>query len=220
MAIISKLYEELSRFNTFSVNGRTCENGAFSALISDKPYKWYENIMFQYGFNGIVTLTDGLPRLLGGRAWDINGYFTDIQKDYTEFTILWTNGQRGTVIAYNRELPNPVQTSNLLDTRLIDDRHIWTRTDGSVCVAFDINRVPARTKEHDDILGYIRRNIPFNLMQITKTIDTRLSPCVIITDKKAILGFADLDGHMTVPTFGKEVDASSIMDYVRKVGKQ
>lgn len=58
------------------------------------------------------------------------------------------------------------------------------------------------------------------IVQITKTISARLSPCVIITNKKAMLGFVDLDGHMLVPTFSKEVDASAIIDYVRKVGKQ
>lgn len=218
IAISSKLYEELSQFNTFDVNGYLCENGAFSALISDEPRLWYDNFMFQYGYNGIITMTYGLPKVFGKYTWSIDGYSVNKKENHTEFEVTWSNGRRGIIKAYNRELPESVQTSDLLDVRLIDDRHSKVCINGDALIVFDINRVQAGTKEHNDILNYIRKNIPFNFMKMSKT-GMRLAPCVTITNQKATLGFIDLDTHEIVPTFGKEVDASPIMDYITKAGE-
>lgn len=64
----TKLYNELSQFNTFNVNGFICENGAFSALVSDRPRHRYDKIMFQYGYSDLISLTDGLSALFGSQA--------------------------------------------------------------------------------------------------------------------------------------------------------
>lgn len=124
----TKLYNELSQFNTFNANGFICENGAFSALVSDRPRHRCDNIMFQYGYSNLISLTDGLH---GSQAWDIDRFVSSKGNDYTDYTIIYSNGQQSQIRAYNRELPNEVKTDTLIDVQLIDDRHTNIYVDGN-----------------------------------------------------------------------------------------
>lgn len=219
--VVAKLYNELIQFNTFVVNGYVCENGAFSALISDKPKYRHDSIMFQYGYSNIISLTDGLPVLFGSQAWDIIEFYVEHGNDYTDYTITYSNGQQSKVRAYNRELPDVVETDNLIDVRLIDDRHTNIYVDENnttVCVVFDVNRVKAKTKENAKIYEYIRRNIPINFMQLElDDKKMRLTPCAMVTNDSTTLGLVDLNNYKILPTFGREVDASPIIEYVEEL---
>lgn len=219
--VVAKLYNELTQFNTFVVNGYICENGAFSALISDKPKYRHDSIMFQYGYSNIISLTYGLPVLFGSQAWDIIEFYVEHGNNYADYTITYSNGQQSKVRAYNRELPDVVETDNLIDVRLIDDRHTNIFVDNdtvTVCVALDVNRVRAGTKDNARIYDYIHRNIPVNFMQLElKERKMRLMPCIMITDNKARLGFVNVDDYKVIPTFGREVDISPIIGYVEEL---
>lgn len=216
--VVAKLYNELTQFNTFVVNGYVCENGAFSALISDKPKYRHDSIMFQYGYSNIISVADGLH---GSQAWDIDRFVSEKGNDYTDYTIIYSNGQQSQIRAYNRELPDEVKTDTLIDVRLIDDRHTNIFVDNdtvTVCVALDVNRVRAGTKENARIYDYIHRNIPVNFMQLElKERKMRLMPCIMITDNKARLGFVNVDDYKVIPTFGREVDISPIIGYVEEL---
>lgn len=219
--VVAKLYNELTQFNTFVVNGYVCENGAFSALISDKPKCRHDSIIFQYGYSNIISLTDGLPVLFGSQAWDIIEFYVEHGNNYADYTITYSNGQKSKIRAYNRELPDAVETDTLIDARLIDDRHtnIFVDNDDiTVCVALDVNRIRARTKENAKVYEYVRKNIPVNIMQLAlKEEKMRLMPCVMITDNKATLGFVNVDDYKVIPTFGREVDISPIIGYVEEL---
>lgn len=214
----ARLHEELSGFNSFVVNDYVCENGAFSALVSDRPKHRCDNIMFQYGYSNIISLTDGLH---GSQAWDIDRFVSTKGNDYTDYNIVYSNGQKSEIRAYNRELPDEVRTDTLIDVRLIDDRHTNIYIDGNnttVCVVFDINRVKAKTKENAKIYEYIRKNIPVNFMQLELD-DTkmRLAPCVMVTNNSTTLGLVDLNNYKILPTFGRKIDARPIIGYVEEL---
>lgn len=214
----TKLYNELSQFNTFNVNGFICENGAFSALVSDRPKHRCDNIMFQYGYSNIISVTDGLR---GSQEYDIDRFASVNGNNYIDYTIIYSNGQQSQIRAYNRELPDEVKTDTLIDARLIDDRHTNIYVDGSdttVCVVFDVNRVKAKTKENAKIYDYIRRNIPVNFMQLElDDKKMRLAPCAMVINNSTTLGLVDLNNYKILPTFGREVDASPIMEYVEEL---
>lgn len=209
----TRLYEELSEFNSFVVNGYVCENGAFTALVSDKPKHRYNNIMFQYGFGDIICLDSQL-----------NEYYAEHGNNYSDYIVVYSNGQKSKIRAYNRELPDAVETDTLIDARLIDDRHtnIFVDNDDiTVCVALDVNRIRARTKENVKVYEYVRKNIPVNIMQLAlKEKRMRLMPCVMIANGKATLGFINLNNYKVIPTFGREVDISPIVDYVKELKKK
>ena len=219
--VSAKLYDELSKFNSFNVNDYVCENGAFTALVSDRPKHRYDKIIFQYGYSNLISLTDGLPTLLGSQAWDIDRFVSSKGNDYIDYTIIYSNGQQSQIRAYNRELPNEVKTDTIIDVRLIDDRHtnIYVdRNNTTVCVVFDVNRVRAKTKENAKIYDYIRKNIPVNFMQLELD-DTkmRLAPCAMVTSNRTTLGLVDLNNYKILPTFGKKIDASPILRYVEEL---
>ena len=187
----ARLYEELSGFNSFVVNGFICENGAFSALVSDKPRHCCDNIMFQYGYSNIISLTDGLSAIFGSQAWDIDRFVSVKGNDYTDYTIIYSNGQKSQIRAYNRELPNEVKTDTLIDVRLIDDRYTNIYVDGNnttVCVVLDVNRVKAKIKENAKIYEYICKNIPINFMQLElDDKKMRLAPCAMVINDSTML---------------------------------
>lgn len=217
----AKLYDQLSKFNSFNVNDYVCENGAFTALVSDRPRHRYDKIMFQYGYNNLISLTDGLHEC---QAWDIDRFTSASGNNYTDYAIIYSNGQQSQIRAYNRELPDEVETDTLIDVRLIDDRHtnIFVDNDDiTVCVALDVNRIRARTKENTKVYEYVRKNIPVNIMQLAlKEGRMRLMPCVMIVNDKATLGFINLNNYKVIPTFGREVDISPIVDYVKELKKK
>lgn len=216
--VSAKLYDELSKFNSFNVNDYVCENGAFTALVSDRPRNCYDKIMFQYGYSNIISVADGLH---GSYAWDIERFVSSKGNDYIDYTIIYSNGQQSQIKAYNRELPNEVKTDTLIDVRLIDDRHTNIYVDDNnttVCVVFDVNRVKAKTKENAKIYEYIRKNIPVNFMRLELgDRKMRLAPCAVVTNDSTTLGLVDLNNYKILPTFGRKVDASPILKYVKEL---
>lgn len=199
---ITKLYDALSKYNSFVVNGRICTNGCKPALISTRPARKTDTITFKYGNFNFLDLSGG-------------EYVESYMVENDKFTILWKGGQVSVINAYNAELPQAInmegtEVDRLADVRLVDERNSFVFSDGTVCLALDLDRL-AGLNYHKLLLSKFSlvQDMGFAVGRDTQML--RIEPVIKVND--GTLTLMDID-RQAIKANSISIDINGIRGYV------